>query len=250
MSARVSSSSASSAARPIARSAVQSKVNDSNPGRPSCRDCEKIALMGVNRWDAVIFDYGRVLSYSPTRTEIEAFAKLVGMGEPPFFQLYSDTRDEYDRGRHDCYEHWQNFARAAGFSLNPGLVERIVEHENRMWLRANPQTLELAAEIRSHGVRTAILSNMPPDLLQQMRENFEWLDGFEVQIWSCEHGTIKPDPQIYRICLDALGCEPQRALFFDDRPRNVEGARQAGMEAHLFESPGQAAAIVRAGLNS
>jgi len=206
--------------------------------------------MGAKRWDAVIFDYGRVLSHSPTRTEIEEFAGLVGMHEPPFFQVYSDTRDEYDRGLHDYHEHWQRFARAAGFSLDREHVECILLHENRMWLRANPQTLELAADIRSHGVRTAILSNMPPDLLQQMRENFDWLNDFEVQIWSCEHGTVKPDPQIYRICLDALGCKPQRALFFDDRPRNVEGARRAGMEAHLFESAEQAAAIVRAGLNS
>jgi putative hydrolase of the HAD superfamily len=206
--------------------------------------------MKVHRWDAVIFDYGRVLSHSPTRAEVEEFANMVGMSEPPFFQLYSDTRDEYDRGHHDRHEHWQNFARVAGVSLNRDQVESVVEHENRMWLRINPRALELAAQIRSYGVRTAILSNMPPDLLHQIRRDCDWLNDFEVQIWSCEHGIIKPDPRIYCLCLEALACEPRRALFFDDRPRNVEGARRAGMEAHIFESPEQAAAIVRAGLTT
>jgi putative hydrolase of the HAD superfamily len=206
--------------------------------------------MGAHRWDAVVFDYGRVLSHPPTLAELREFAAVVGISEPPFFQIYSDTRDEYDCGRHDFHGHWQNFARAAGVSLSRDKVERIVEYENRMWLRINPQMLKLAARIRSYRVPTAILSNMPPDLLQQIRDNFDWLNDFDVQVWSCEHGVIKPEPQIYRICLDALGCEPWRALFFDDRPRNVEGARRAGMEAYVFESPEQAAAIVSAGLSA
>jgi putative hydrolase of the HAD superfamily len=109
--------------------------------------------------------------------------------------------------------------------------------------------LELAREIKAAGVRTAILSNMPHDLLEEMRKNFDWLDEFDVQIWSCEHGIVKPDPAIYRLCLNALGCEPHRTLFFDDRPNNIEGARQAGMKAHLFESADQAAALVGSGLD-
>jgi putative hydrolase of the HAD superfamily len=202
------------------------------------------------RWDVVIFDYGRVLSEPPTLAERQEFAALIGVTEPPFFQLYSDTRDEYDCGRHDCQQHWQRFADAAGVSISPQQLTRIVELENRMWLRANPDALDLAREIKASGVRTAILSNMPPDLLCDMRKTFDWLNEFEVQIWSCEHGVIKPDPAIYRICLDSLGCEPHRTLFFDDRPNNVEGARKAGMEAHVFESAEQARAIVRAELNS
>ncbi len=205
-------------------------------------------LHSACRWDAVVFDYGRVLSHSPTPAEIAEFGGIVGVPEPPFFQLYSDTRDEYDCGRHDCRQHWQRFADAADIRLTAEQIARIVEHENRLWLRANQEVLALAGEIKSLGMRTAILSNMPFDLLREMRNKFAWLDDFEVQIWSCEHGIIKPDAAIYKLCLQALGCEPRRTLFFDDRPRNVEGAQKAGMEAHVFESAEQARAIVRAGM--
>lgn len=206
--------------------------------------------MGQNRWDAVVFDYGRVLSQSPTLSELQEFAALVGVSEPPFFELYSNTRDEYDCGRIDCRQHWQCFADAAGISLTADQVQRIVEFENRMWLRVDPTTLELAHDIRTHAVRTAILSNMPPDLLYELRQRFDWLSDFEVQIWSCEHGVIKPDPAIYQLCLRQLNCEPQRVLFFDDRPKNVEAAQALGMEAYVFESAGHAAAIVRSGLDA
>jgi putative hydrolase of the HAD superfamily len=204
--------------------------------------------MGAGRWDAVAFDYGRVLSHSPSAEELRVFADVVGAPEAAFFQLYSDTRDEYDRGRHDCYGHWQRFARAAGIELARERIDRIVEFENALWTRANPQALELARDIKAHGVRTAILSNMPHDLLAALRSGFDWLDEFEVQIWSCEHGIIKPDRAIYDLCVAKLGYEPPRVLFFDDRPRNVEGARRAGLEAHVFESAEQARSIVESGM--
>jgi len=89
---------------------------------------------------------------------------------------------------------------------------------------------------------------MPHELIGGLRKGLDLVDEVEVQIWSCEHGVVKPDPAIYRLCLDALGYEPHRVLFFDDRPNNVEGARLAGMKAHLFESVEQAAAIVRSGV--
>jgi len=206
--------------------------------------------MGQNRWDAVVFDYGRVLSYSPTPSDLQTFAALAGVEEPPFFELYSSTRDDYDCGRVDCHQHWRRFADAAGISLTTDQVQRVLEFENRLWLQVNPDALDLARDIRAAGVRTAILSNMPPDLLCEIRNRFDWLEGFEVQIWSCEHGIIKPDPAIYHLCLERLGCEPGRVLFFDDRPKNVDAARSVGMEAYVFESAGQAAAMVRQGLIS
>src|ERR1700751_4146658 len=128
--------------------------------------------MGTNRWDAIVFDYGRVRSPSPTSEKIEEFARLVGISEPPFFQLYSDTRDEYDCGRHNCGQHWQGFSRKAGIALSPAQVERIVKHENSLWLRVNRHALELARYIKRRGVRTAILSNMPRDRLDAMRTRF------------------------------------------------------------------------------
>ena len=200
-------------------------------------------------WDAVLFDYGRVLSYSPSREELLNFAALTGVSEEAFFELYSNTRDHYDRGHADSREHWRKFAEVAHVRISPSTVERMVAMESDVWTRLNPEMLELAREIKSRGLKTAILSNMPFDLLAELRRRFDWLDEFDVQIWSCELGVIKPDPEIYHACLTALGCEPSRALFFDDRPRNVEGAREVGMEAHVFESAAQAREIVAVGLD-
>ena len=205
--------------------------------------------MKNNAWDAVIFDYGRVLSHGPTADDFRQFTAITRLSDPAaFFELYANTRAAYDSGRQDYRQHWQTFCDVAGVTLTPAQVDRLAELETTMWLRINPMMLELAREIKAAGLRTAILSNMPWDLLGELRRELAWLPEFEVQIWSCEHGIVKPTPEIYRACLDALGCPPGRALFFDDRVGNVEAALRLGIDAHVFTSAAQARVIVDAGL--
>lgn len=63
---------------------------------------------------------------------------------------------------------------------------------------------------------------------------------------SAEFGVRKPDPLVYRRCLERLGVAPEAALFVDDNEANVAGARAAGLHGHFYVSPGQFAAELRA----
>lgn len=200
-------------------------------------------------WDAVIFDYGGVLSYPPFQLELAELGQSSGLDEPSFFKLYSNTRDYYGRSSSDYKQHWLQVADALDLQISVAFVEKLLVLESDLWTRPNAEVLALARAIKAAGLDTAILSNMTFDLLGKLRERLDWLREFEVQIWSCEQGRSKPDAAIYRTCLTALGCEAGRALFFDDRPRNVEAARQIGLEAYVFESASQARAIVERGLD-
>jgi putative hydrolase of the HAD superfamily len=200
-------------------------------------------------WDAVIFDYGGVLSYPPLRQELAGFALRNGLNESSFFDVYSSTRDYYGRSRVEYHQRWRRVADAIGVDISSAFVEAFMAFESDLWVRPNRDVLALARAVKQRGLKTAILSNMTFDLLRRLRESFDWLEEFEVQIWSCEVSCAKPDAAIYRECLAALGCDPARALFFDDRPRNVEGAKSVGMDARIFESAEQARAIWEGGMN-
>ncbi len=204
--------------------------------------------MKATPWDAVIFDYGGVLSYAPARQDLAEFASSSGLDEASFLRLYSETRDYYGRSATGYPQHWHRAAAAAGLTVSEAAVKQFIERESDLWTRPNPDVVALAREVKAAGCSIGILSNMTFDLLQILETKFDWLSDFDVRIWSCQQGCAKPDEIIYRACLANLGCDPARALFFDDRPRNVEGARQLGMEAHVFESAGQARAIVERGL--
>ncbi len=200
-------------------------------------------------WDAVVFDYGGVLCYPPSQQDLADFARSSGLDAATFLQLYSETRDYYGRSAAGYSQRWQNAANAAGVQVAQDAVKQFIDKESDLWTRPNPDVLALASSIKAAGCRIAILSNMTFELLAILRTKFDWLQEFEVQIWSCEHGCAKPDETIYRSSLADLGCEPTRALFFDDRPRNVEAAKRIGIQAHVFESADQARAIVGQGMS-
>lgn len=46
---------------------------------------------------------------------------------------------------------------------------------------------------------------------------------------------LKPDPRAYALGCEALGLSPQNVVFIDDQPRNIEGARAAGLIAIQFD---------------
>jgi len=46
--------------------------------------------------------------------------------------------------------------------------------------------LAWAGQLQEAGIRTAILSNMGPEVLRYMRQEFSWLGTFEQHTWSCE----------------------------------------------------------------
>lgn len=52
-------------------------------------------------------------------------------------------------------------------------------------------------------------------------------------------GLTKPDPDAFALCLQQLGFAAGSTLFVDDKPANVEGARQAGLDAFVFEHESQ-----------
>ena len=65
-------------------------------------------------------------------------------------------------------------------------------------------------------------------------------DAFDAMIISAEAGVMKPDARIYQMALDKLGVAPAEAIFLDDFPANVSGARAVGMQAIHFVQPEQA----------
>ncbi|HZD32303.1 MAG TPA: HAD family phosphatase [Candidatus Angelobacter sp.] len=204
--------------------------------------------MKAATWDAVIFDYGGVLCYAPTREDVAAYAQGSGIDGADFLHLYSQTRDYYGRAAAGYEAEWHCVASAAGVPITETAVKQFIAQESGLWTRPNEETLALARAVKAAGNKIAILSNMTFDLLAVLRGKFDWLDEFDVRIWSCEHGCAKPDDSIYASCLTSLGCQPGRALFFDDRPPNVEAAKKFGIEAHVFESAAQAREVVQRGM--
>ena len=62
-----------------------------------------------------------------------------------------------------------------------------------------------------------------------------FLQEFDGGIFSYEVQSIKPEEKIYRLLLERYRIRPERAVFFDDRPVNVEAAARLGIRGVVFE---------------
>ena len=61
---------------------------------------------------------------------------------------------------------------------------------------------------------------------------------FDVVVDSSEVGMRKPNPAIFHHALELLGgVDPSAAVFLDDSPGNVAGARRAGLHAIQVDDP-------------
>ena len=190
--------------------------------------------LSSSSWQAVVFDYGTVLSYAPTPRQWQELAATAGRPHDEFKYDYWRYRDEYDRASCGAAAYWQAVARRP---LDSRTLGKLIELDNTQWTRVNPGMLTLASRLRKAGIKTAILSNMEFEMLAAMRAKFPWLSEFAVKIFSCEVRLAKPAVEIFLHTAAELRVDPGCALFLDDKPPNIDGARKAGMQAFLFDAP-------------
>jgi putative hydrolase of the HAD superfamily len=185
---------------------------------------------------AVAFDYGKVLSLPPTVQQWQRLSSRFGTPAQEFQEIYWGHREELDRGTLDNIAYWQAVGRDCGHAISAAEAEELIEHDSAQWANENPEMLAFARDLRRAGYRTAILSNMERRLLEAIRKKLAWLDEFEVRIFSCEVGTVKPEAAIYLECCRRLGCAPPEALFLDDKKVNTEAAKKVGMQSYVYHS--------------
>ena len=200
---------------------------------------------------AVVFDYGMVLTGPPDLLSHDALLRITGLPHDRFEALYWADRHAYDEGKLSGPAFWKKFLADSALNLGQGAVEELNRWDARMWTTQNPVMLAWQQAIKKIGLRTAILSNMGDSVLANMQREFDWLDRFDVLVWSYQHGIAKPDPAIYRHTLAQLRTQPAETLFIDDRPVNVEAAQALGMQGLVFSTVDQLRAdLVTHGLDA
>ena len=185
---------------------------------------------------AVIFDYGEVLSGPPDQQAHRNLLAIAGVEEEAFEKAYWAHRLDYDADILNAQTYWQTVARDTGVRFTAKQIEQLTEQDAIMWMNLNPAMLAWIPRIKQAGFRLGILSNMGDGVLDYLRPRFSWLSQFDWLTWSCELGVVKPDPAIYLHTVKKLNVSPERALFIDNLQKNIDGAEAIGLHAALFEN--------------
>nr|WP_317846058.1 HAD family phosphatase [Nocardiopsis quinghaiensis] len=182
----------------------------------------------------MLFDLFGVLACHQSEEGKDRLVHVAGAPAPAFWEAYWARRPSYDRADVSASEYWHRVGEDLGVRFDGHRIAGLVEADIASWNAVDDTMVALVEELAASGRRIGLLSNIPEELALHYEEHHPWLRGFHVRAFSCRIGHVKPEPEAYRWCQDALRTEPERVLFVDDRQENVRGARETGMRAHLF----------------
>jgi epoxide hydrolase-like predicted phosphatase len=187
---------------------------------------------------AVIWDLGGVLVRTEDYTSRDRLAARLGLSREELEDLVfsNDSGDRAQLGLISVEQHLENLRQRFGLQRSE------MDHFWKEFWGGDRLDAELVAFIRSLRARyrTGLLSNAFSDLRHYVTHVWKFADAFDEMVISAEVGLVKPDARIYRLILERLGVAPQEAVFIDDMPRNVEGARAVNLHAVQFVTPQQA----------
>jgi putative hydrolase of the HAD superfamily len=187
---------------------------------------------------AVVFDIGGVLEVTPETGWREQWAARLGLEMPDLVGRIEATMRGGDVGTVSLVDVEERTGAALG--IEDSELWQLMEEIWAEYLGTlNEQLALYFSELRPR-YRTGILSNSFVGARERERAAYGLEELCDVVVYSHEEGVTKPDPRAYRIVCERLGVEPAEAVFLDDVPVCVEGARAVGMQAVRFVNNRQA----------
>ncbi len=160
--------------------------------------------------------------------------------------LWRDKQLQYTwlratQGRH--VDFWQVTGDALDFALetlgigNPALRDRLMTLY--LTLDSFPEVPNVLRQLKSAGLRTAILSNGSPKMLDAVVKGAK-LDGLLDAVLSVEEvGVYKPHPKVYQLAVDRLGVPASAIAFQSSNAWDAYAASAFGMQVVWCNRYGQ-----------
>ena len=182
----------------------------------------------------VIFDIGNVL----TDFRWAGFLADKGFSEEEIRRIakasvLSPVWPELDRGV------WSFEEVMAGFVKNdPEMEEEFHRAYDDMTdiVTIRDYAIEWVKSLKKQGFSVYFLSNFSQKIEKECEKALVFRKEMDGGILSWKDKLIKPDPEIYKLCLTRFGLKPEESVFVDDTAVNVEAANELGIHGIVFQS--------------
>lgn len=186
--------------------------------------------------EAVVFDYGGVI-INPITEHIGRLAERHGVAMEQLLHVLMGPR-EISTVDHPWHRAERGEIAIAGIidDLGPWAAELGIElagDEIDAILGAEytirRPVVEAIGALQRAGYRTALLTNSFREFRPFLEQTVDF-SIFDVVVDSSEVGLRKPEPAIYDLTTERVGCSAANVLYLDDFLANVEGGRSAGWQ--------------------
>lgn len=200
---------------------------------------------------AAIFDADGVL-IMPEKLFSRQYAEEYGLDPDSFEAFFKCEFSEAITGKADLKDliikhndiwHWDNDPQA--------LLDKWFDAENHIDIAV----LSIVNELRSNKLPVYMATNQEKYRAKYLREVM-FPGVFDEVFVSSEIGYTKSNPKYWvnvlgRLAVDIPGVKANNVIFFDDSKDSIEGAREAGITAYLYEAVEQIkTALAKAGITT
>ncbi len=186
----------------------------------------------MGKIESVIFDWGGVLIDDPRPGLLRYCSEAFGIPLEEYTPVHDSFLDDFHKGKISEEEFWRQISDKLGKPM-PTAHSHWYDAFRSAYV-PKQQMFLLAASLHDKDYKTALLSNTEMPAVEFFHE--QGYDMFDVLVFSCVEGVMKPDRRIYEITLQRLGSIPGQAVFIDDREDYIKGAQEAGLNTVFFKS--------------
>ena len=180
------------------------------------------------------FDMGNVLLILHRQRAVQKMAELAGVTVEVVGQLVTDSTLElqYEAGEVSSREFYEIFCKETKSEPD---YDQLALAASSMF-EINLSMMVVLGKMISASIPVGLLSNTN-DIHWEYVANgrYSFFPGsFRKTILSYEVGSNKPDAKIYQAAIEQCGCAAEDIMFVDDKPENVQAAKEQGIDAVVY----------------
>ncbi|MBP1755903.1 MAG: family phosphatase [Firmicutes bacterium] len=133
--------------------------------------------------------------------------------------------NEWDRGLRDEEE-----LIAESVAKDPDMKQEILAFYDSFdkIVREYEYSADFVKQLKENGYKVYLLSNYSKKHFELSKPHFKFVNYVDGGVISYQVKAIKPEPEIYQTLIDQFQIIPEEAVFLDDLPANLEGAKPFG----------------------
>ncbi|MDQ3076186.1 MAG: HAD family phosphatase [bacterium] len=108
-----------------------------------------------------------------------------------------------------------------------------------LWIKEyeiDQEVRSVVLKAKEKGYITCVCSNNNIVRIRALQERFNFLEDFDVKIFSYETGLVKSNKELFQILIDKSGVKPEEIAYSDDKEEVLGGAKELGINAFVYEN--------------
>jgi putative hydrolase of the HAD superfamily len=197
------------------------------------------------KYKAVIFDlFGTLVdnfSFQEHRDMLSDMAEALSVPSQQFIDHWIETFNDRVTGKFSTPESNIVFiCKKVGLDCGEEQIKRAIEIRReftRGSLTPRRDAIATISKLRIKGCKIALVTDCTYEV-PHLWITTPFANLIDVPIFSCKAGIKKPDPRIYQMALDGLGCAAAECLYVGDgSSQELTGAQKVGMHPVLIKVP-------------